>query len=40
MENNDVVYVHSSQVLQEVYSSASIPGTSGRSDKYGCVQSS
>ena len=29
-----------SQVLHEVYPSASIPGTSGRSDKYACVQSS
>ena len=40
MDNHDVADVHLSQVLQEVCSSASIPGTSGRSDKYVCVQSS
>ena len=40
VENDDVANVHSSQVFQEVYPSASIPGMSGRSDKYACVQSS
>ena len=39
VEIHVVAKVHSSQVLEEVYSSSSIPGMSGRSDKYVCVHS-